>query len=159
MWSSVLVVATVGTACVGGVVYAFSAFVMPALSKLAPSDAIRAMQSINVFAERAPLGLAILVPAVAVIALSIKQAVDWHGTESVLILVGSALYLVVGLGVTAAVNVPLNNRLALAAPTVADAAATWQAFAQPWVAANHLRSAGALLASAVFAVSGLIAGR
>ena len=155
MWTPVLVVATVGTACVGGVLFAFSSFVMPALGQIAPAEAIRAMQSINVFAERAPLGLAIALPALAAIALSIKQFVDWQGTESVLVLVGTGIYLVVAIGVTGAINVPLNNGLAIAAPGT-DAAATWQAYAQPWVLANHLRTAGALLASAAFAVSAAV---
>jgi uncharacterized membrane protein len=152
MWIPALVVATVGTACVGGAVFAFSTFVMPALDRLPAADAIRAMQSINVMAERAPFGLTILAPLVAAVALSVGAIGDWT-PGSPWVLAGTALYLVVGLGVTGAVNVPLNNRLAR---TTATDAATWAAFARPWVRANHARSAGALLASAAFAIAAVV---
>ena len=151
MWTAALLIATVGTACVGGAVFAFSTFVMPALDRLPAADAIRAMQSINVKAERAPFGITILAPVVASIGLAIAAVVEWS-SASPWLLAGTALYLLVGLGVTAAVNVPLNNRLAR---TSGLDAATWTAFRGPWVRANHVRSVGALLASAAFTMAAL----
>lgn len=152
MWIPALVIASVGTACVGGAVFAFSTFVMPALNRLPAADAIRAMQSINLKAERAPFGVTILAPLVASIVLSVGAIGEWT-PASPWVLAGTALYLVVGLGVTGAVNVPLNNRLA---KTGELDAATWAAFARPWVRANHVRSAGALLASAAFTIAALV---
>lgn len=65
------------------------------------------------------------------------------------------LYPRTSLGVTAAINVPLNRRLAVATPASSEAAETWRAFAEPWVRANHVRTAGGLLASASFTLSGI----
>lgn len=151
MFIAALVVAAVGTATVGGAVFAFSLFVMPALTRLEPAEAIRAMQSINLRAERAPFGLVILAPVVASIGLAIAAFADWSAA-SPWVLAGAVLYMLVGLGVTAAVNVPLNNRLAR---TTGLDTATWAAFERPWVRANHVRSAGALLASAAFVVAAM----
>jgi len=151
MFTVALLIAAVGTACVGGAVVAFSLFVMPALNRLAPAESIRAMQSINLRAERPPFGLAILAPFFASVGLAIAALVNWSAA-SPWVLAGAALYILVGLGVTAVVNVPLNNRLAR---TSGLDAATWAAFERPWVRANHVRSVGALLASAAFVVAAL----
>ena len=47
-------VAAVGSGVMGGVLFAFSSFVMPALNRIPAREAVLAMQSIN---ERAPAGL------------------------------------------------------------------------------------------------------
>ena len=151
--TAVTVVAALSCGLVAGVFFAFSTFVMPALNRLPAADAIRAMQSINIKAERVPFGVTILAPLVASVALTIGALSEWTAS-SPWVLAGTALYALVGLGVTAAVNVPLNNRLAR---TVALDAATWTAFEGPWVRANHVRSVGALLASAAFTAAALVA--
>ena len=156
MWNAVLIIAIVSSACVGGVLFAFSAFVMPALGHTPPAEAIRAMQSINVFAQRAPFGIVILVSAAASIALAARQISDWQGLGSVLVLVGAGVYLVVGFGLSGAVNIPLNNGLAIAVPTAADAASIWQAYTHPWEVANHLRAASGLVAAAAFSASAIL---
>jgi uncharacterized membrane protein len=163
MFTAALLIAAVGTACVGGAVFAFSLFVMPALNRLAPAESIRAMQSINLRAERAPFGLVILAPFFAAVGLAIAAVVT-PSPASPLVLSGAALYVLVGLGVTGVINVPLNNRLArVGAPPASPPqtgnqdAATWTAFERPWVRANHVRSAGALLASACFTAAALVA--
>ena len=158
MVTAALLIAAVGTACVGGAVFAFSLFVMPALNRLAPAESIRAMQSINLRAERAPFGLVILAPFFASVGLAIAAVVT-PSPASPFVLTGAALYVLVGLGVTGAINVPLNNRLARVGtlqPGNRDAA-TWSAYERPWVRANHVRSAGALLASACFTAAALVA--
>ena len=187
MVTAALLIAAVGTACVGGAVFAFSLFVMPALNRLSPAESIRAMQSINLRAERAPFGLVILAPFFAAVGLAIAAVVS-PSPASPFVLTGAALYVLVGLGVTGAVNVPLNNRLARVGqqqpgrqqrsrqfgqqqpsqqepsqqqpgqqqPGDLDAS-TWAAFERPWVRANHVRSAGALLASACFTAAALLA--
>jgi uncharacterized membrane protein len=155
LWAAALVIATVGSACVSGALFAFSAFVMPALWRIPAPEAVRAMQSINVFAERAPFGLAILAPMIASMALSIRALNDWHGTESALIIAGTVLYIGVGFGVSFAVNIPLNRRLAGVTPDPTEVVETWRTFASPWVRANHVRTAGGLLASAAFTLASL----
>ena len=51
--AALVIVTAVGAACTGGVLFAFSSFVMPALRRLPPAQGVAAMQSINVTAVRA----------------------------------------------------------------------------------------------------------
>jgi uncharacterized membrane protein len=143
----------VGSACVAGVLFGFSTFIMPALSRVPAQEAVRAMQSINLLAERAPFGLAILAPTVASIALSVSALGAWHGAESLLIVVGTVLYVGVGIGVSVAVNIPLNRRLARVNPGPDTAEHTWRAFVRPWARANHVRTVAGLLAATAFALA------
>src|SRR4051812_14927832 len=95
----VLAVATaVGSAAVGGVFFAFSAFVMSALRRLPAPQGIAAMQSINVTAVRPPLMLAMLGTALGCVALVVVAVVD----RSPWLAAGAAVYLVGALGVTIA---------------------------------------------------------
>src|SRR6516162_5972848 len=61
---TVTVAGAIGAALVGGVFFAFSAFVMPALRRLPAAQGISAMQSINRTAVTAPLMLALFGTAV-----------------------------------------------------------------------------------------------
>jgi uncharacterized membrane protein len=64
------------------------------------------------------------------------------------VLAAAAVYLVGTFGVTAALNVPLNNRLLGAH----DKAAGWRAYRQPWTAWNHVRTVAGVIATALAAV-------
>ena len=60
---------------------------------------------------------------------------------------GAALYLVGVFGVTAAVNVPLNNRLEALDAASPEAALFWPGYVVRWTRWNHVRTVCALLAS------------
>lgn len=59
------VAAALGAGALGGVFYAFSSFVMPALERLPDAQGLQAMQSINVTAERAGLMVGLFGTALA----------------------------------------------------------------------------------------------
>lgn len=132
----------------GGAMFAFSTFVLPALGRVAPRDAVVAMQAMN---ERAPVSLLMLplggvaIGSLAVVATSLL----WEGPDRGLRLAGGALalasFVVTGVG-----NVPLNNRLAT---VVADSAtgADWLGFAEPWLAWNGARTLSALAGAVLLA--------
>ena len=87
----VLTVATaIGSAAVGGVFFAFSTFVMPALRRLPAAQGIAAMQSINVTALLPPLMLLMFGTALACVALIVVAVVD----GSPWLVAGAAVYLV-----------------------------------------------------------------
>ena len=115
-----LIAAILGTGVVAGVFYAFSGFVTQGLDRLPPSDAARAMREINVTAVRPPLMLALFgtgLLAVAVVVIALFGAL---GAGTWWAVAASVVYLVGAIGVTAAANVPRNNRLAAApAPRMA----------------------------------------
>lgn len=115
-----------------GLFYAYSCSVLPGLSAVAvdaPEVAVASMRSINEAIEN-PLFFATFVgaPALTAVALLVDSPRGWTA---------AALTLhAVTLGVTIAVNVPLNTELA--------AGSSWEAFADRWTAWNHVRSASSL---------------
>ncbi len=147
--STPLVVLTVATAiasaAAGGVFFAFSTFVMPALRRLPAAQGIAAMQSINVTAVLPPLMLLMFGTALACVALIVAAVVDW----SPWLLAGAAVYLVGEIVVTMTYNVPRNNELAAMDPASEDAAARWPAWVSEWTAGNHVRTVAGVAAAAL----------
>ena len=131
--------AAVGAATVGGVFYAFSTFVMPALRRLTAPQGVAAMQAINTSAVRPGLMIALFGTAGACAAVIIWAGVSWQTRRSLLLIAGSALYL----------NVPLNNRLATYEPDDPQLDKFWQHYLRSWTAGNHLRTAACLAAGAL----------
>lgn len=143
------VLSAVGCGLVGGVFFAFSTFVMKALSRLPAEQGIAAMQSINITV----LNPLFLVPsigttctclALGVYALSIRQR-----PGAGLLLAGSLLYVIGTILVTMAFNVPRNEVLKPMPPASAEAAAYWANYLQSWTMWNHVRTTAALIASAL----------
>jgi uncharacterized membrane protein len=140
----ILTLATaLGCALVGGVFFAFSSFVMPALARLRPPDGIAAMQAINVTAETPVFMAAFVGTAVACVGLIAVSIADRSGY----LLAGALLYLVGGFGITAGYHVPRNNALARVDPGTAEAERDWTRYLREWCAANHVRAVAALAAA------------
>ncbi|MHC4378332.1 MAG: anthrone oxygenase family protein [Planctomycetota bacterium] len=141
-----------GSALVAGTLFAFSTFIMPALGQLAPAEGMRAMQRINVtvfhplfmgtFFGTALVSLAALV--LPWITGADQPAWSWTGP---------ALYLVGVFGVTAAGNVPLNERLQDADSQQDSGRALWAGYQTPWTRWNHLRTLASIAAMAAFGLS------
>ncbi len=151
MLVTLLGVAAVGAATSGGVLFAFSSFVMPALARLDPPAGAAAMQSINVTAVR-PSFMTVyfgtgLVAALAAVVAAVQ------GAAVALAVAGTAVYLVGVLGITVALHVPLNNRLAAVTPDEAAASGLWREYQQRWTAANHVRAVAGAAAAALFVVA------
>jgi len=136
-----------------GFLFAFSVCVMKALSRLPPAQGITAMQLINVVVLN-PLFLSVFVGTAAVcVVLGVSSLLMWHQPDALYRLTGSALYLVGTLAVTIAFNIPRNEALATVAADSADAAKRWQQFLREWTTWNHVRTAAALLAAAMFTIA------
>ncbi len=86
--------AALGCGLVAGVFFAFSAFVMKALSRLPPGEGITAMQSINVAVLNPWFLVAFFGTAAACVLALISALLQWHEPATVYLLVGSALYLI-----------------------------------------------------------------
>lgn len=146
-------VAAIGSSLVGGVFFAFSGFIMPAFRRLPAMSGVAAMQSINVAALSAPLMAALFGTAAVAVVVPVLA---WrsHGDHLVLglLLLAGILYLFGVVGVTAGVNVPLNNQLAAAsASTMTDDG--WLRWVAAWTIPNHIRMASALLAATCYTVA------
>ena len=127
---------------IGGVFFAFSTFIMKALSRLPAPQGIAAMQSINVVVIN-PLFLGALFGTGA---LCIALLVTGGGTIAPYARHAALAYLIGTLGVTMFGNVPLNNRLASIDPQTESSSAIWQDYLYRWTRWNHLRTAAAILA-------------
>lgn len=150
---SATMAAALGCGLMAGVFFAFSAFVMDGLAKLASAPGMSAMQSIN-RAASSPLiltalfGTALVCTGLSVWALANagESAVGWHVS-------GSGLYLVGAIVVTIARNVPMNEALARVDPERPEAAAHWNNYLLRWTAWNHVRGFAALGAAALLTVA------
>lgn len=142
--------AALGSGIMAGLFFAFSTFVMQALGKRPAPVGIAAMQSINE-AILNPLFFSVFFgTAVISLVLSVLALIGWSEAGAGWRLGGALLYFIGSIGVTMARNVPLNNRLAKAAPDSAAGAALWAHYLSVWTAWNHARTLGCLGATACF---------
>src|SRR6266446_1815512 len=140
-------VSALGCGLMAGVFFAFSAFVMHALSRLPPVQGIAAMQSINV-AVMNPLFMAVFLGTGAACALlAVSSLLRWHKPGASYLLAGCLLYLAGTFLVTIVFNVPRNDALAAVDPASADGASRWAGYIASWTAWNHMRTAAALAAA------------
>lgn len=126
-----------------GFFWSWSFTVMPGLGAAPAESAIAAMRAVNanirtpgflfVFLGPAPLAL---LAAVLSFAMGLRAA-------ALLALLAAAIYIAGVLVVTFAVNLPLNAGLDALRPAPGEAEAAWRAYAAPWTAWNHLRTAAA----------------
>ena len=155
--TGVLYAATLATALgcglVAGVFFAFSAFVMPALKRLPPSQGIAAMQSINRLAVTPAFMTALFGTAVACGALAVWALLARDERFAPYLLVGGALYLLGTILLTIAYHVPRNEVLAKVEPHSANAESYWRHYLSGWTAWNHVRAVAALAAAATLTVA------
>jgi uncharacterized membrane protein len=132
-----------------GSLFAFSSFVMGALARLAPAQAITAMQSINIVVIN-PLFMGAFMGAAACFVLLAATVWQDAGQDyALLVWIAAALYLAGMIGVTLVCNVPLNNGLAVVEASRADAGSIWAAYYRDWQFWNHIRTAAGALSLAL----------
>ncbi len=152
-----LAAATIATAVAcglnGGVFFAFSSFVMPALGRLPPAQGIAAMQSINRAAVTPAFMTALFGAAAACAALIVAAAVSWDDDSSPWIVGGGALYLLGAILTTIAYNVPRNEALDRLEAGAPDAAGRWTTYLREWTGMNHVRALAGLGAAALLTVA------
>jgi uncharacterized membrane protein len=145
----VLLVTAVLCGVAGGVFFAFSTYVMPALDRVAPAQAVAAMQAINVAAV-APFTTVQGAPAVLSVALIVDALLHWRGTASALIVTAGVVYLGGLIALTGGYHVPRNNALDRVDAAGPEAAAAWRRHAGPWTRGNHVRALAGMLAAGLF---------
>jgi uncharacterized membrane protein len=153
-WTTLLVAAALGAGVVGGVLYAFSAFVMRGLDRVPTASGVLAMQQVNLAAPRAPLMVPLMGTALLSVVLLVRGVVLLRGGQPTgwFVLAGAVLYLAAFV-ITAAYHVPRNDALAALDPTAPGTAAAWQTYVADWTRMNHVRAAAAIAASLAFALA------
>lgn len=142
-----------GSGVMGGVLFGFSSFVMPALNRIPAGDAIRAMQAMNLTAPRG-LGVPLLVSGAGSVVVGAWALASTHGSTRALLVAGAAAG-VAAFAVTAAYHVPRNNALDRVDAASAAAASAWSDYEPGWVTMNHVRTTLSL-ASAALLVAGAV---
>jgi uncharacterized membrane protein len=139
----------VGCGLLGGLYFAFSAFIMQALDRAGHAHGIAAMNSINAIILRSWFMPMFLGTTLGAAALAIIGVIYRDHAGATLMLAGGTVYVLGMFIVTMAFNVPLNNALAKAegAP---DAAIVWQRYLTIWKRWNHVRTLSSVCASAMF---------
>ena len=138
---------------VGGVLYAFSSFVMAGLRRLPAAEGMAAMQSINVTAVKPGLMIPFFGAMIASVAVAATAIVDWDDTVSVWLLAGAASYILGTFVMTAAYHVPRNNALAATSTEAPEAESAWAHYLEEWTRWNHFRTLAALTAAAMLGVA------
>jgi len=137
----------IGAGIVGGVFFAFSVFVMKALTQLPGKQGIDAMQRINVTVLN-PMFLAVFVGTGVLAAICIFAGFYPQGApRTTLLVLAGVFYLVGSFGVTVAFNVPRNERLARMGFESEEAASYWPVYAREWLLWNHVRTVASIAAA------------
>ena len=116
----------------GGVFFAFSAFVIKALAELPAEQGVAAMQRINVVVLN-PLFLGTFIGTALLGLTCIGTAVfSWGSAKSGLLLAAGLSYALGSFWVTLAFNVPRNERLARLKAESPEAFAYWPVYVREW---------------------------
>ena len=140
----------IGCGLLGGLYFAFSAFIMTSLGRIDRGAGIAAMKAINVDIVKSlfmPLFLLTTVSAAALVVLAI---VRWGEPGAVAMLLGGIVYVLGMFVVTMIFNVPLNNALAAVDPASGEAASTWARYLKDWTLWNHVRTLACTAATILF---------
>lgn len=151
--SFLTIFAAVGAGLIGGLLFAFSNFVMRALAQQPPEGGIRTMQAINITILNPLFLLVFMGTALASLILAVTALARLSSPGAPLLLIGSGLYVVGTLGVTMAFNLPLNDKLAILNPSTAQAAEFWRIYVADWMRWNHVRTIASILASLLLILS------
>lgn len=149
------VVAILGSALIAGVFFAFSSFVMRALSRLPATAGIEVMQVINVVVLN-PIFLGTFAgTALVSVVVAVLAGAGWGTPTAPWILAGALSYVVGTFLVTGLGNVPLNNELAAVSASDPAAARIWARYLDRWTFLNTVRTIAAIVAVLSFTI-GLI---
>jgi uncharacterized membrane protein len=149
----VTICAAVGCGLMAGLLFAFSNFVMKALSRQAPESSVRAMQAINAFIQNPVFFLVYFGTTLTTAFLAVTAAVELSQPGAALQLAGCVVYWVGTFAVTVAVHMPLNNSLATHDPKTAETTRYWFYYVGRWLPWNHVRTVCALAATALLILS------
>lgn len=139
-------VSAIGSGLLAGVFLAFSNFIMAALARVEAGEGMRTMQEIN----RTVLnpGFLGLFMGTAILSIACLAIEFFHqGAPNPWSIGASLLYLIGGFAVTAAGNVPLNERLEKEAASDRNGIQVWQMYQPRWTRWNHVRTLAIGLAS------------
>ncbi|CAD7952877.1 unnamed protein product [Amoebophrya sp. A25] len=168
---------SVGCGILAGLYFIFSVCVMPSLDSLpSAATAIEVMNQINVVILN-PIFFSVFMgtPVLAVFVFALKCCRSADGkscafctggrtagcSESLVLFLATVLIVLGEFGLTAGINVPLNDELALFNPkehSEAECQRAWSAYNAPWTRWNSIRGLNSAISAFLFAYSIRITG-
>ncbi len=136
-------------ALLGGLYFAFSAFIMRALAQTGAAG-IAAMNAINRVILRSWFMPLFLGTTLASLALAVIGLFELPAARGVWLIAGGVLYVAGMFAVTMLCNVPLNNALAEVTAESRTGSAIWKDYLLRWTRWNHVRTLCCLAAAALF---------
>lgn len=140
----------IGCGLLAGVYFAFSTFIMTALGRIDQTAGIAVMNGINEVIVRSLFMPLFLGTALTSAVLVVMACFRWSQPGAGTMLAGGTVYVIGMFVVTMVFNVPLNDTLAGAHPSGAEAASLWSRYLQDWTFWNHVRTIASLAASVLF---------
>ena len=147
------IVAALGAGLVAGIFFAFSSFIMPALSARTAPESIAAMQAINVKVLNPSFLGTFFGTALVCLVIVALALVEGGQPGAALRMIGSVAYLIGTLGVTIACNVPRNDLLAKIEFNGPGADSAWATYSREWTAWNTVRTLASFVAVAALIAS------
>lgn len=148
-----MVVLIVLTGLMAGIYFAFSVFVMRALSELPPLQGAQAMNQINVVILKTIFLPIFFGTSLWYVGLIAWHTLHWQGMRSMLIIVAACCYIIGMFFVTALGNVPMNNQLQANANNPAALMQYWQTYRRQWTALNHVRMMTCVVSCALLTIA------
>ena len=146
-----VVVLLVGSGLISGILFIFSNTVMEALARQGEDEGAAAMVSINAVILNPSFFTLFIGTGAASAALGILTFL-WTPEGAWMLYAAAGLYIVGVLGVTGAVNVPLNERLAVAHPSGEETRKFWHHYLDRWTRWNSIRTGAGVLTTLALAV-------
>jgi uncharacterized membrane protein len=140
----------IGCGVMAGTYFAFSTFVMRALSNMRPNYGMAAMAEINRVILRSPflpLFLATTLSSATLVGIGLLR---WDEPGALAMLLGGVTYTLGMFACTMILNVPLNNELDRIDFTSEEATSVWARYRKRWTRWNHLRTVASTVASSCF---------
>ncbi|HTV68247.1 MAG TPA: anthrone oxygenase family protein [Rhizobiaceae bacterium] len=144
--------AALGSGLMAGLFFAYSTSVMPALAQMPNGQGATAMNIINVVIQN-PLFLSVFMGTALLSLLLVVAVFTGMTVKPTWVILGAALYLIGNIGISFAINIPLNNELAAINPGSSNGAQMWATYLNRWVFWNHVRAAACLASLAAFIVA------
>ena len=145
LWAS-----AIGCGLMAGVYFAFSAFIMTSLGRIAPASGMMAMNATIVDIVKSPFMPVFMLTTLTAASLAVLGVVRWGQPGSTLMVIGGAIYVLGMFGVTMMVNQPMNEALLAADPATSQGVAVWSRYVIDWTLWNHVRTVASTVATAMF---------
>jgi uncharacterized membrane protein len=148
-------VSTLALGLIAGLFYAYEVMVMRGFAQMSDVDFITAMQSVNATIRNPAFASSFFGAAILAVFAALFHIGEWRQAKDFLILAASLIYILGALLLSARINVPMNEWLALQGPAalMPNPGAIRARYEQDWVFWNPVRTLISGLAFALMAAA------